>query len=439
MKAFSVVILMILLLPVVSAARERSVAPSDSLGLREVIRQVLHNQPDLQEVAAEVEAGEARIKESETAYYPHVEGVGSYNRIAPVPAFTFANGSSISIAPKNNYNFDVTVEQTIYDFGRTRANIDLAQSNLITSRDRAPVVKWTLSYYTVQVFYSILYLRQSIVVENKQISALKHDLELVAKRIQSGSAIQYDMLTTKVQLAREQNNKLDLENHLNQELINLKKLMGLSQESPLNIKGSFEMNLNQPAVNSSADLQNRPDYKELTDKEQSLMQQEKATGKMNMPSLNFGFNGGFKNGYPQDLQKMFGNVVLGVNLKVPIFDGSATKYREQEVSASLKEVQARRENLKRNIEAQIAQAQSDYRNGKNKMSNVELQIQQAEAQVKLARLRYQSGVITSQDLIDAETNLAQARLQKVGIIYHILLSQYDLKKAMGVDIWSITR
>lgn len=434
MKAVSIIILILCMAPGISSAQ---VQPQqvDSLRLNDVIMQVLHNQPGLQEVSAEVEAGEASVNESKTAYYPKVEGLGSYARIAPVPQFTFAGGNSISIAPKNNFNLDLNLQETIYDFGRTKANIELAQSNLLTAKDRAAVVKWTLSYYAVQVFYSVLYLQQSIEVENTQIDALENDLDLVKKRVQGGSAIQYDTLTTKVEIAREQNIREDLKNHMDQQLINLRKLMGWPQSRNLDIKGILELNGAGGGNVSAADFQNRPDYQVLKDQEQALQQQKAATDKMTMPSLSVGLNGGFKNGYPQDLQKMYGNVALGLNLRVPIFDGSQTKYREQEVSAHLKVLQAQQEGMERNIEAQIAQAESDYQSGLNKMSNVELQIQQAEEQVKLARIRYQSGVITSQDLVDSEANLAEARLQKVGIIYHIMLSQYDLKKAMGVNIW----
>jgi outer membrane protein TolC len=64
-----------------------------------------------------------------------------------------------------------------------------------------------------------------------------------------------------------------------------------------------------------------------------------------------------------------------------------------------------------------------------------LQIEQAEKGLKLARVRYKNGAITSNDLLAAETALTQARFQKVKTIYNVLLSQYDLKKAMGVKIW----
>jgi len=145
---------------------------------------------------------------------------------------------------------------------------------------------------------------------------------------------------------------------------------------------------------------------------------------------------GFKDGYPSDLNKLFGNIMLGVNLKVPIFSGYISRYKQQEAEANMKSVEAEKRNLTRNAKSQIARAKSDYRAAEKKLKTSKLQIQQAQEQIKLARIRYENGVITSQDLLDSETKLAQARLQRLNNIYQMTLSRYNLRKALGEDIWN---
>lgn len=418
-----------------SRAKGQSMA-ADSLTLNQVIHNVLQNQPNLIEIKDQVDAAEARIRQAHVGYYPKVAANADYSHINPVPSFVFAGGGAVDIAPYNNYNFNVGIDQTIYDFGRTKANIALAQSQLLTTQDRSNVVKWTLSYYTVQVFYGVLFLEHSIKVENDQITTLKHDLELVKKRQESGTATNYDLLTTKVQIAAERNRKTDLQNEKNKQLIALRKLMGWKQSRSLSISGDLSAADSSATLNYGAiNMSKRPDYQILKDKQNIYQKQYDLARTIELPSLDAGASAGFKDGYPKSLNTLYGNWDVGVNLRVPIFSGYISRYKQQEAKANMNSVEAEKEDLQRTVDSQVAAAHSDFNSAKEKLKTAKLQIKQAQEQIKLARIRYENGVITSQDLLDSETKLAQARLQRLEYIYQMTLSKYDLQKALGIDIW----
>ena len=52
-----------------------------------------------------------------------------------------------------------------------------------------------------------------------------------------------------------------------------------------------------------------------------------------------------------------------------------------------------------------------------------------------ARARYRYDVGTNLDVLDAETQLAQARLALVQAEYNYTLGQYQLRRATGEQIW----
>lgn len=411
-------------------------APTDSLSLKQVIQNVLTNQPSLTQIQDQVAAAEARIRQAKVAYSPKVAANVDYSHIDPVPSFVFANGNAVNISPYNNYNFNVGIDQTIYDFGRTKTNIALARSQMLTTKDRERVVKWTLSYYTIQIFYGVLFLKHSIKVEDEQIATLKSDLQLVKKRQENGVATNYDLLTTKVQIATEKNRKIDLMNQLNKQLITLRKLMGWKQSKPLAVKGNLAegdaMGISGlPALN----VNKRPDYQILKDQKNIYKKEFELDQKLELPSLDAQAGAGFKDGYPKNLNKLYGNWILGVNLRIPIFTGHISRYKQQEAEANIQSVNAQEQNLVRNMQSNIAKARSDFDAAKKKLATAKLQIKQAEEQIKLARVRYESGVITSQDLLDSETKLAQAKLQRLETIYQMTLSRYDLQKELGISVW----
>lgn len=422
-----------------SFAQAKGKAVSDttaSLSLGQAIHNVLKNQPGLDEIQANIKAVEADIHEiHDTGYYPKVAANANYTRLDPVSSFNFG-GTPMDIMPHNNYNFNVSIDQTIYDFGRTQANINLARSRMLSTQDRTKEVKWTLSYYTAQIYYGILFLQHSINVENEQITTLQHDLELVKKRQEGGTATSYDLLTTKVQIATEQNRKVDLQNQRDKQIIVLRKLMGWYQSRPVALQGTLALPdttamLRQPTVN----LNNRPDYLLLEDQKNVYQKQYQLARTIELPSLNAGVTGGWKNGYIANLKKLYKNWSFGINLRVPIFSGYASRYQQQVAKAHMEAVSDQQRDLQRTIQSQVATADSDYEAARKKLKTAKLQIQQAQEQIKLARLRYENGVITSQDLLDSETKLAQARLLRLSYIYKMILSRYDLDKAIGKQIW----
>lgn len=88
-----------------------------------MVRQANANCPVLKQQQEQIRAGEVRVDVARTAMRPSVNLNGSYTYITPVPQFTLPiNGRDVvaKLAPNNNLNGNVSIGQTIYNFGRTR-------------------------------------------------------------------------------------------------------------------------------------------------------------------------------------------------------------------------------------------------------------------------------------------------------------------------------
>ncbi|HKK46983.1 MAG TPA: TolC family protein [Balneolaceae bacterium] len=410
-------------------------AAQDSLNLQDAIHAALTNQPSLDQVEAEINASESQTDQAKTAYYPQVEAEGSYNYLSPVSTLDF-NGSGFQVMPKSNYDAHVAAHQLIYDFGKTRQNIALARSRTLTAEQRREVVKWTISYYTTKTFYSILYLDQSMEVVAEQIKTLNEDLDTARKRLQNGSATNYDVLSIKVRIGEEKNRRLDLIDQKEKLKSTLRKLFGWDPDRTVDVKGNLDLKNEEDITNLNQVYADRPDYKVLQQKKEELKKAYKLRSLSDMPSLTAGVIAGFKNGYQPNIDKILGNYSIGVQLKVPIFNGHTTRYQRQEVQSNINSLNAQSRKLKREIQEEVEQAKTDVKTGKQKLATSDLQIKQAKEQLRLAKIRYKNGVITNTDLLAAETALTKARFQKVTTTYNILLSQYDLKKAAGEKIWT---
>jgi outer membrane protein len=81
------------------------------------------------------------------------------------------------------------------------------------------------------------------------------------------------------------------------------------------------------------------------------------------------------------------------------------------------------------------ESQTKLSSSQKKLDQAALQLSQAEKAFSLAKVSYQSGVITNLDLLDATTSLAESRLQLLKARIDHAVSIYNFKIALGDKIY----
>jgi len=431
-KIILILTAVVLLMPYSSYSQSNQ----SELTLEKAIQMTINNYPLIKQQQEKLRAVDYKIQQQESFYYPNVEGQAGYSRIGPLPSFNFG-GEELVLAPANNYNLNVVLNQQLYDFGRRSASVDLISSYKQSAADNVDLVKSNLSYQTLQIFYSILFIRKSIAVKDTQLAALNAHLTVTNKKVESGSATDYDALSTQVRISQAQSEKIELLNQLKQQQIALKELLGIEQDTSVVVKGDFSA---PPAVTNTDSLvqiafQKRSELKLAEDELNTSHLQEQLTGLGDTPSLNAMLAYGLKNGYEPNLDVLRGNWVAAVSVKVPIFNGYLTKYKEGEAKVNSNVSELNIATLKRNIISDVQQASSNLNSSLEKLNSTLTQVNFAEQTVQRAESRYSSGVGTNLDLLDAETSLAEARFFYLQDLYKSILSSYQLRKAVGDVIY----
>lgn len=411
--------------------------PQDSLTMDQAVKMAIENHPAILGATQGIFSSAARVEQSLGAFYPNISGVASYERIGPVPTFAIPGGPEEALAPANNYDFHIGLYQTVYDFGRRAVAVDLAKSGQQTAADNVDLVKSNLSYQTIQTFYIILFLRQNIQVIDDQIGALNQHLDITQKKVATGTATDFDILTTQVRVATAQSQRADVVNMLHRHENIFRQLTGLPTESAVMLTGEFQprdISLNADSLISLAFIQ-LPDSRLSRNAEESARIQRQLAILGNRPSLNLNILGGFKNGYFPNLNTIKANWAAGAEIQAPIFNGFETRSQVRQAEAGLRAAQDHTKDIERQITNNISQAISDVQTSQEKINTSEPQVAQAEQAVTIANGRYNAGVATNLDLLDAETALADAKLIHLRALYELVISQYALDKAVGRKIW----
>jgi outer membrane protein len=419
-----------------SSLAPASVLATDALTVEGAVRLTIANHPAVAQAEHGVAAAEARIGSSRSPRYPDLALSGAYTRIAPVPEIDVL-GRAMRLAPGNNYDVHLGLRQTIYDFGRTGTAIDIARAGRDAAADYVEQVKSGLAYRTITAFNSIMILRESVAVLDDQISALNQHIEVSRNKVRAGTATDFDVLTTQVRTAAATNDRIDAASNLEAQEIVLRQLVGLPSEAPVRLSGDFvrtERPLDTAALLAAA-FAERPEMTAARDVELTAGLQVRLASLGDRPSLALSLSSGLKTGYPDNLNQLKANYAAGFDFRVPIFNGHRTRNQRREAEAGLRSAQARTEDLKREVTAEVEQAIARAGASWEKTKNAEVLVRQAEAAVTMAGARYEAGVVTNLDLLDAQTTLTQARLGYLRSLFAYSMSLAELDRATGKKVW----
>jgi outer membrane protein TolC len=406
------------------------------IDLNRAVNNTVQRYPLITQLNRQVDAIESRVNQLKSNYLPTVDADFSYARVGPIQAIAFGP-ETFQLYPANNYDAHVEIGYMVYDFGKRDAMVDLVSSGKITALDNVEMAKSTLAYQAVQAYYSILFLQESLKLKDEQIANLNTHLQNTIDKVKSGSATDFDVLTTQVKVSSVKNQKIDIENEIRKQEIQIKSLMGMTPDANIYVTGSFsytKTNLNFDSLIQLA-LNGRSDLKIARDNEITASLMKMNARKFDMPSLHFNFMYGFKNGFITNIDVLRGNFAAAVNFKYPIYNGSKEESLEQEADATLFSSRSHSDEVEITIKSEVTRAMSDLSSLEVQLENIKVQIDQATKSVERSELQYKAGTLRNLDLLDAQTSLSEAKLSELQIIYRNIMAYYNLQRAVGKKIW----
>lgn len=416
---------------------DKSKPTADSLSLRSLILQVVSTYPSVKIAEEAIRNADSRISLAKTGYNPEVDMTASFANLGPVTKLSIPSFGTFQLYPANNYSASVNLRQLIYDFGRTRQNIELENENKAIGEQTLEQVKQKLALYTVNNFYTLLYLQAAIKIKDEQIAALNEHLQYIEKVMATGSATEYQVLTTKVKISTIESQKVDLMAAQTAQQAALNSLLGNDNAGNPVVRN--ELTVAPPVVQSDSILSyayHNRDEVLINEKKVTLAELRYGMTKLqNKPLLSLQASGGAKNGYIPYLNRLTPNYVIGMGLRVPLFDGMKNKYYLSQAQSAITTLSYESEFTKRNISNEVFESEALMFAASKKVSQSELQLKQALKAYSLAETSFNTGVITNLDLLDANTSVSESSLMLLKARIDYAACVYKLKAALGERIY----
>jgi len=435
---YKLIIAMILLPTVMAYGQTKELSGGDSLSLHDILNEVILNYPSIKKTQSDIESSDAKIGLAKTGYLPDVNVSGSFTYLGPTTSLT-VNGNSLQLYPPYMYSAALNISESIYDFGKTDKNVTFEKQNREMVGFSIELLKQKLSGMMIGNYYSLVFLQEAIKIKDEELTTLNEHLQFVQKKAATGSATNYEILTTKVRISAIENQKTDLLNALEIQQGQLNSFLGKTQGTKLMVKNELVFSQVLATNDSlfSFAFDHRNEMKIARQKNTLADTRLKMVNSQNNPSLNFFGSGGFKNGYFNDRFEDVGklNFAVGIGIKVPLFDANRSKYNKIQAKSDIQGNLQETELARRTIVNEVVECKANALSAQKKVHQSELQLEQAEQAFSLAETNFKAGAITNLDMLDSSTSVAESRLALLKTKIDYSVSVLKLKIALGEQIY----
>ena len=415
-------------------SEEVQVRTTQPITLQQAIELARRNNRTLEEAQLTLERNQAALQEALAAEFPTIGVNAQFSRndsaSQRLQAARAANNPFSQVPDttiSETFNAVLQVEYDLFTAGRRPAQIRQAEERIrlqqLEVERTAEQLRLDVSsaYYDLQGADAQVDISQAAVTEAAQ--SLR-DAQLLE---QAGLGTRFDVLQAQVRLSEANQ---DLIRALSRQRIarrQLTQLLSLSQTvevttaDPIETAGDWTLSLEQTivlALKNRAELEQQLTQREIGEQERRIA----LSAIRPQASLSASYN---ILGVLNDQLGPTTGLSLGATLRWNFFDGGAARARAQQARTNIAIAESRFADQRNQIRLEVERAFFELNANAKNIQTATFALQQAEESLRLARLRFQAGVGTQTDVINQQTALTRARVNRLTAIldYNRALAQ----------------
>tara|TARA_Y100001970_G_scaffold281710_1_gene393057 strand:- start:608 stop:1942 length:1335 start_codon:yes stop_codon:yes gene_type:complete len=338
----------------------------------------------------------------------------------------------------NNYSAGLSLNQMLYDGGRTINRVKQAKTNLNISKLNQRQIKTQVIQKVVQAYYDLLKAQKLSIVANKNLEMSIQQVDLVKKQFDIGLVKRTDLL--KAQVAKGQaevdaiNKKINLENS-RRILFNDMGLQDFGQDII-----AIDQDWTMPKIPASTDvlklLKSQNPTILISQNQISLSDLSYKLSKgLRLPllnsTMNYSANGETSN---QLLNALDDDWLLGINLSIslPIYTGNNLSMQQQQAKLSIQRSEYTYITLLNDFRVQAEIIRETLNNYAEIIPLNQAIVNSAEEDLKLVTERYSLGSATILEVLDAQVSLLSSNSNLINTVHDARIQEANLKAILGI-------
>lgn len=415
-----------------------------NLSLNEAIDYAIKNSYNNKVANNDIEAAIKRKWETTTIGLPQINGTVNYtnNLKQQFPGVDFDQDGTVDFGARHNVTGTVTLEQLLFD-GSYLVGLQSAKTFLKITEQAKEKTELATREAVINAYGNVL-------VAEERIEILKRNLTTVNRQLRGAKEGYKNGLTeleTVEQFEITQGNIIAQQRNADRNKEIAYKLLNLSLGSPIDTQLQLTDSLDDLVINNtdlqllstSFNLNNHIDYKIAeNDRESSrlLLKLEKSKA---LPRLNAFINysqlaNSNSFSFFESSQQWIPTSVFGVGLNVPIFSSLGRSAKTQQAKIALESADIRLEETVQRLSLQEAQARSNYQLSIENYQTSKKNLNLAERIEQKQKIKFDEGVTTSIDLLQARNQLYAQQNNYLQSILDIIANKAKLENALNIPI-----
>jgi len=415
------------------------------LALRDAVRLALRGNPAVVAASEAVEAAQSRVAQAHAGRLPKLNYAESFTRSDnPVFVFSsllsqhqfgapnFALGALNRPGALNNFQSQVTLDQTLYDAGETRYARKAAGLDRDISREESRDIQMKTIAAVARAYYDAVLAAESLRTAEQAVRSAEADLRRAENVREAGLSTDVDVLSIRVHLANVTEQRIRRAADLDVARAALNDALGL----PLDTAHSLTTELT-PADLPELELaplerdaaRQNPEIRQTRFAASLAQTQQDSARSLFLPQVTF------RSLFEADRQRFItragANWLASVSLRWNLFNGFSDKAHIEEASHLLRRAEADERRADSAVRLQVRRAYADLRAAGQRIEVAHAAVAEAEESLRITQNRYQAGMSNVTDLLRNETAVLESRTRYLAAVHDQRVAALMVEFAAG--------
>ncbi|HEY1023110.1 MAG TPA: TolC family protein [Flavisolibacter sp.] len=420
------------------------------LNLKYALNYALEANQNARKAKLDVENSEYQIDEVRSQALPQINGSGglTYNPLLQKSALPNLFGPNpnpnetilVAFGQKWNANGGISLTQNLFNKS-VFTGLDAAKAAREFYRISQQLTEEQVLEQVATNYYQVLVQRQQVGVVDSTIRNAQRVQRILEGQYNNGLAKKIDVDRIAVNINNLQSQRQQLLNGVTLLENQLKFYMGMPINTPIFIPEA-EIRSIQPQAVASGETINTSDRTEvrlLRQQEDLLNYKMESIKAEYYPSLSLASNYSYQGiGNSMPIGKgqakgvnWFDVASVSLNLRIPIFNGGATKSRLKQTEVSIKKVEEDIANTKLGLDLAFENAKTQINNSIITLNAQRKNVQLAQEVFNNTQNNYNNGLASLTDLLNAETSLTEANNNYSSALLNYRVAEIQLIKSQG--------
>lgn len=414
--------------------------PELTISLDDAISRALGASNRVAEAVARGDAASAVVGSRRASTLPQVAAAGGYMRTNHVDEFgiLLPNNQLRVIYPDipDNYRARLDVQWPVFTAGRLQAIEQAARLEESAAAGDVDTTREDVRLDVTRAFWALTVARESQRVVEESLARMGEHVRDVRNQFDAGLVPPNEVLSAEAQEARQRMLSVQARSTREVAEADLARLIGVDPGTrivpaatltPPAVAGAFDSLLSEAK-------QARPERKALEQRVAAAESRQRAADAGRKPVV--AVAGGVDYARPnprifprsRDWRESWD---AGVNVSWPVFDGGRARSEIAEAAAGVRALRARLAEFDSVVSLEIRQRLSELDSSRAALDAADVAVRAATEARRVVGERFDAGVATSTDVVDAQVAILQAQLDRTQAIASARLAEARLNRALG--------